>query len=552
MSLPNHGANPHKLYETLNLKQPLEVLDFSENCNPAGPPEAIQTGWNELLPKISRYPDPNGEPFRSAVAEFHGIGDEQLVLGNGAAEILSLVANRYRGKRAILVHPTFSEYEATLTAAGARITHVQASEENGFALPIDELIIAMEIADVLYICTPNNPTGVLPNRTELDSLIQHAATVSCDVILDEAFIDWVDENLSFIPEVKNYTNVIVVRSMTKLYAIPGIRLGYAVAHPDRIDAIKRSAPHWNINAIAARLGTLCLQQADYRERAILQATEERLKMTTFLTARGCKVIDSVANFILFKTPVHLAAQDVFNSLLTQGIVLRHTENFKGLDGRWLRIGMKSANDMETLRNSLVPLLDKKEGTLTFISGGVRSGKSAYAEQLVRTDAKQTGGRLVYIASGKATDDEMAQRIARHQTDRADDGWTTIEQPTHLEEVLPKLQPDDHVLWDCVTTWLGNEAFEGWETGTPCILKPECMNQKITTLLDTIERIQNRTNQLVIVSNEVFDEALKTEEITRMYTHTLGTLHQAIVAKADAAIEMDSGLPIVHKQRGAQL
>ncbi|WP_025785558.1 bifunctional adenosylcobinamide kinase/adenosylcobinamide-phosphate guanylyltransferase [Sporosarcina sp. D27] len=551
MPLPNHGANPHKLYEILNLEQPAKMLDFSENCNSAGPPEAIQIGWNELLPKISRYPDPNGEPFRTAVADFHGIGIEQLVLGNGAAEILSLIANRYRGKRAIIVHPTFSEYEATLTAAGASITHVQASEENGFALPIDELIIAMETADVLYICTPNNPTGFLPKRTELVSLIQHAATVACDVILDEAFIDWVDEALSFIPEVKNYPNVIVVRSMTKLYAIPGIRLGYAVARPNRIDAIKRNAPHWNINAIAAQLGTICLQQADYRERAIQQATEERLKMTNFLTARGCKVIDSVANFILFKPPVHIAAQDVFNSLLTRGIVLRHTENFKGLDGRWLRIGMKSASDMETLRDALVPFLDKKQGTLTFISGGVRSGKSAYAEQLARTEATRTGGRLVYIASGTATDDEMAKRIARHRSDRADDGWTTIEQPTHLENVLPNLQPHDHVIWDCVTTWLGNEAFEGWETGTPCILKPECMDQKITSLLDTIERIQNLTNQLIIVSNEVFDEPLKTEEITRTYTHTLGELHQAIVAKADTAIEMDSGLPIVHKQRGTQ-
>ncbi|MCM3756041.1 threonine-phosphate decarboxylase CobD [Sporosarcina aquimarina] len=551
MPLPNHGANPHKLYETLNLKQPSKVLDFSENCNPAGPPEAIQTKWNELLPLIARYPDPNGEPFRTAVAEFHGIDVSQLVLGNGAAEILSLVANRYKGKRAVLVHPTFSEYEATLTSAGASITNVQASEENGFALPIDELKVAVETADVLYICTPNNPTGVLPNRTELDSLIQHAATVSCEVILDEAFIDWVDENLSFISQVKNYPNVIVVRSMTKLYAIPGIRLGYAIAHPDRIQAIKRSAPHWNINAIAAQLGTICLQQEDYRERAILQATEERLKMTSFLTARGCEVIHSVANFILFKPPVHIVAQDVFKRLLMQGIVVRHTENFKGLDGNWLRIGMKAANDMETLRNAFASLFDEKQGSLTFISGGVRSGKSAYAEQLVRTGAKQTGGRLIYIASGTATDDEMSERIARHRTDRADDGWMTIEQPTHLEDVLPSLQQGDHVLWDCVTTWLGNVAYEGWETGSPCILKTECMDEKITKLLDTIKGIQNLTNQLVIVSNEVFDEPLKTEEITRTYTHTLGKLHQAIVAKADTAIEMDSGLPIVHKQRGMQ-
>ncbi|MDW0108605.1 threonine-phosphate decarboxylase CobD [Sporosarcina aquimarina] len=549
MSLPNHGANPHKLYESLNLEQPAALLDFSENCNPIGPPKAIQTTWNKLLPAITRYPDPNGEPFRSAAAAFHEIEVHQLILGNGAGEILSLVARQYRGKRAVLVHPTFSEYEATLTAASAHITHVQASEENGFALPVNELRVAMETADVLYICTPNNPTGVLPSRTELISLIQYAESVTCDVVLDEAFIDWVDESLSFISEVEKYPNVIAVRSMTKLYAIPGIRLGYAVAHPDRIETLKRSAPHWNINAIAAQLGTICLQQADYRERAIQQAAKERLKMTTFLNENGCKVVDSVANFILFQPPGQGAANDIFIGLLKQGIVVRHTENFKGLDGRWLRIGMKSAQDMEILRNALAPLLDKTGGALTFISGGVRSGKSAYAEQLVRTEAKQTGGRLVYIASGTATDDEMAERIARHRLDRTDDGWTTIEQPTHIENALLHLQPGDHVLWDCVTTWLGNEAFEGWESGIPCILKPECIQEKVNTLLETIERIRKRTNQLVIVSNEVFDEPLKTEEITRTYTHLLGNIHQAIVAKADTAIEMDSGLAIVHKQRG---
>lgn len=551
MQLPNHGANPHKIYESLNLKQPPKILDFSENCNPIGPPEAIRPSWNGLLPAITRYPDPNGEPFRSAVAAFHGIEIEQLILGNGAAEILSLAASQYRGKRAILVHPTFSEYEATLTAAGAHITHIQACEENGFALPVDELKSAMETADVLYICTPNNPTGVLPSRTELVSLIQHAETVSCDVILDEAFIDWVDEALSVIPKITNFPNVMVVRSMTKLYAIPGIRLGYAVAHPDRIETLKRSAPHWNINAIAAQLGTICLQQADYRERAIHLAVEERRKMTDFLTTNGCKVIDSVANFILFQPPLHSSAADLFTSLLKQGIVVRHTENFKGLDGRWLRIGMKSAADMETLRIALQPLLHNPCGTLTFICGGVRSGKSAYAERLVRTEAEQTGGRLVYIASGTAADDEMAARIARHRSDRADDGWTTIEQPTHFENVLLHLQPGDYVLWDCVTTWLGNEAFEGWKSGTPCILKPKCIEQKVDTLLKTIEQIQQLTRQFVIVSNEVFDEPLKAEEITRTYTHILGNIHQAIVEKADTAIEIDSGLPIVHKQRGTQ-
>ena len=547
MHLPNHGANPHSVYESLNITPPATLLDFSENCNPNGPPKDVYRNWSQLYPSIARYPDPNGEPFLTAVAAYHGVPSSQILLGNGAAELLALFAQQYSGKKAILVHPTFSEYEATLTATGAEIIHLQAREEDDFALPLHDIKEAMTTADILYLCTPNNPTGVLPSQETIHELLETSKTVSCDILLDEAFIDWVDESRSFIKEITNYPNLIVVRSMTKLYAIPGIRLGYAVAHPHRIAHVKRHVPHWNVNALAARIGAICLEQEEYRKLAIQRATEERRNMTSFLVAHGCRVIHSVTNYLLFQPPTNRPANSLFKALLSHGIVVRHTENFRGLDGRWLRIGMKTAKDMSKLRTALEACFTTPRGTLTFISGGVRSGKSSYAEQVVKKGAQRTDGRLVYIASGKASDDEMKERIERHKIDRADDGWTTFEQPTNLEEVLPHLQPGDHVLWDCVTTWLANEAFTGWESGTPCILQPECIDEKIRNVISAVEQIQATTAHFVIVSNEVFDEQLKDQELTRTYTLVMGALHQQLVAKADCAIEMDSGIPIIHKE-----
>lgn len=185
------------------------------------------------------------------------------------------------------------------------------------------------------------------------------------------------------------------------------------------------------------------------------------------------------------------------------------------------------------------------GKLIFISGGVRSGKSAYAESELVHLAKETK-RLVYIASGQATDDEMTQRIRAHQSDRAADHWYTIEQPTNLSAVLPFIRQGDCILWDCMTTWLANELYEGWETDTPCIHKPNCMVRKEKQLHQTIEAIIQRATALVIVSNEVFHDLPSSNRETEIYRKWLGQLHQKVIEKADVAIEMEGGIPTYWK------
>ncbi len=187
------------------------------------------------------------------------------------------------------------------------------------------------------------------------------------------------------------------------------------------------------------------------------------------------------------------------------------------------------------------------GKLTFISGGVRSGKSAYAERLLVNQWKEMGGRLVYIASGSATDGEMIERIRRHQRDRAAFHWVTLEQPTQLAAVLPSLKRGDLVLWDCVTTWLANELYSGWETGNPCIAQPNCMPNKIQQMEKTVGAILDIASALVIVSNEVLEELPAKDAETEVYRKFLGDIHQTLVSKANGAIEMDSGLPIYWKK-----
>lgn len=188
------------------------------------------------------------------------------------------------------------------------------------------------------------------------------------------------------------------------------------------------------------------------------------------------------------------------------------------------------------------------GKLTFISGGVRSGKSAYAEAMLVKEATTAKGRLVYVASGSPVDNEMKKRIEKHQQDRAEQTWTTIEQPANLFETLPFIHQNDFVLWDCLTTWLANELYTE-HNGKFCIQVDGCMEKKAKQMLETVDEIRKNTAHLIIVSNEVLDEFPSAYDETRKYSEWIGNLHQKLVALSDDAIEMDCGLPQYWKREG---
>ncbi|RNF40053.1 threonine-phosphate decarboxylase CobD [Planococcus salinus] len=359
MKLPDHGANPHRLYEAAGVEQPSQFFDFSENVHPFGPPQFINRDWQKLLPLISRYPDPEAEPFRSAAANFHHVMAKQVAAGNGAAEIFTWLARRYREKRVVLIEPAFSEYRKTLQAENVEINKVHMTAKSAWNLPMDELVRAIHGSSALYICNPHNPTGSLIQKEELISLAKACEKAGCELVVDEAFIDFAGEQFSVIPYVNDFSNLIVVRSMTKMYAIPGLRLGYVISTEQVVDELKKGAAQWNVNALSAAIGSRCFEESAYREQIQHAAGKERKRMERFLKQNGCEATDSAANFLSFRLPNRLDSDEFFEGMLKEGFVLRHTYSFEGMDGNWFRIGMKSEFQMEALREVMTKWLKEK-------------------------------------------------------------------------------------------------------------------------------------------------------------------------------------------------
>lgn len=183
-------------------------------------------------------------------------------------------------------------------------------------------------------------------------------------------------------------------------------------------------------------------------------------------------------------------------------------------------------------------------SLVFITGGVRSGKSAYAERYVhRLGQIRNAGRYVYLATGVATDNEMLKRIERHRIDRlvSEKRWHTVEAPYTIPDALRNLQLNDIVLWDCATTWLTNCFYEGYDTGTPCVTMQGCVSKKIEQMKEALKEVLHRGIAIVVVSNEVLDDLPYTDDESKYYRQCLGELNQWFVAHAKEAYELDYGI-----------
>jgi len=344
-----HGANYKSLYERFQLEVPETVYDLSENVNFLGAPPAIKTVWPALLETISSYPHPEAEPLRSTLAQTHNVSSNHILVGNGAAELLTFFANRFSGKRVIILHPTFSEYKLTLDAAGAEVVELVIEDLHNYQLPLSAIKEAMKDASCIYFCNPNNPTGALISKTILEELIRYGEQVNCEIVVDEAFMDWTDEKNSVIPIVPRHNHVTVFRSMTKMYGIAGVRLGYLVGSPQLVEQLENKLPHWHVNQLAIELGEICLQDESFRLESIRKSNEIKQDITLFLEQHDCIVLKSAANFLCFQLKKYEQTREFYFHCLKRGVVLRHTENYEGLNGQWLRIGMKDHAAMEAFK-----------------------------------------------------------------------------------------------------------------------------------------------------------------------------------------------------------
>ena len=387
MVTKGHGGNIRKLADEAG-RPAREILDFSANINPLGPPEWLRAVVSRALDDVVHYPDPGSEALVQAIARKHGVGTGEVLAGNGSSEIFSVLPRAVPATRAVIPVPSYSEYAASARQAGLPIKEIVRSESDGFAVDPGKLGAVVEDHDLVYLGQPNNPTGQPIDPNELRRLAgDHPAAT---FIVDEAFADFVAGIDSLVRDRPD--NVVVLRSMTKFYAIPGLRLGYAVAEPSLAAALRQLLPPWSVNSLAQAVGEAALKDEDYARRTNEVVIKEREWLSERLQSIGdLHVYPGAANFLLLRIDrSDTDAPGLGKRLIEQGIAIRVCDNFSGLDQRFFRVAVRTRAENERLCDALSgalgrprPVRKRKLPALMFQGTSSNAGKSVLCAALCR-------------------------------------------------------------------------------------------------------------------------------------------------------------------------
>jgi threonine-phosphate decarboxylase len=325
------------------------VLDFSASINPLGPPVAVLRALRRELLSIARYPDPVCTELTARLAALHGVGSDQIVVGNGSNELIHALARAVRPRRVAIAEPTYTEYMRASLLAGAEVDHWMAERDDFAGEHFDPAG-----ADLVWLCNPNNPTGLLwPPRPALLPWIQ--AFPQTLFAVDEAFLPFLtyEDHHSLVPDLQRLPNLVVLRSLTKLYALPGLRLGYAVTNSALAARLRDQFPPWSVNALAQVAGLAALEDAAFLRRTRSWAEAENSFMNRRLTVllHHLRPVRSQAIFMLVRLHDVSSAQ-LAAALRERGILLRDASNFIGLDRHYIRISLRSAEDNRCLVREL--------------------------------------------------------------------------------------------------------------------------------------------------------------------------------------------------------
>jgi histidinol-phosphate aminotransferase len=351
---------------------PQDIHDFSANLNPFGPPPSVieelserHCGEPKLRAKrgvseaISHYPDSGACHLRYALAEKLGIKAENIIVGNGSTELIRLAALAYfgQGDKVLIVEPTFGEYQVACQIAGASLIKQRLSPENAFQLNLDETsgLIKRHRPKGVFICNPNNPTGRYLSQADFKKILD--ASGDSLVALDEAYISFVDNawfSLDFVSHSSlraKRSNLLVLRSMTKDYAMAGLRLGYGVAGEEIIATLGRICPPWNVNALAQKAGIIAIREEEYLKRCQIELREAKKYLVAELSRFGLPPLPSEANFFLVEVG---DASGFRHELLKRKMLVRDCTSF-GLP-HYVRIAPRTLPECQSLVDAVRELV----------------------------------------------------------------------------------------------------------------------------------------------------------------------------------------------------
>jgi histidinol-phosphate aminotransferase len=376
-----------------------DVVDFSASINPLGPPSRV---WEAMARvDLSSYPDPECTALREALSAKLGVGPECITIGNGSTELIHLVARGCLGpgavgsNRVFILSPTFGEYEAACRLAGANVTFLPSDEDRGFQWDIDHVcrVIRDERPGLVFVCNPNNPTGVYLERSAVSRL---AEAVGDDglLVLDEAYISFVDgawDALACLGISRDTSNVVLLRSMTKDYALTGLRLGYGVASEQVSRLMSAYQPGWSVNSLAQAAGLAALSDDAHLDKSRECVRQGKAYLRQELTALGLRVPPDAANFLLIDVG---DGARVRAGLLRQGVCVRDCASF-GLP-QYIRVGVRAIPDCRRLVDGLKEVINTHP--CPTLQGGVDvpSSLSPSVQDVDKQEADKHGEEVTHV------------------------------------------------------------------------------------------------------------------------------------------------------------
>ena len=363
-----HGGNIYKIFREKNIDK---ILDYSSNINPYGLPENLKKEIFEKLFVLERYPDPDYIELREKIAEKNNLNIENVIVGNGATEIIFLFMKILSPKKVLIVSPTFGEYEraikaSTLANDSLEINYFELKETENFVLNVKNLETELENNyDLLILCNPNNPTGQFLKLKKLEEILKICEQKNTKLFVDEAFVEFVEdwENESIINSKENKENLFVIRAFTKFFAIPGLRLGYGICFNNNLlkKMLEKKEP-WSVNNIADLAGKTVLDDENYIQKTKEWIKDQKKYMYENLNKiEGLRAYKTEVNFILLKIEDNLLEKglDVKNlrkKMLEKGILIRDASNFIYLNKHYFRLAIKDKLNNEKVIETLTSIL----------------------------------------------------------------------------------------------------------------------------------------------------------------------------------------------------
>lgn len=327
-----------------------DMLDFSVNVNPLGPPKRVIEAAKRGAELAAAYPDSQCRRLRETLSAKQELPAENYIFGGGAAELIYTLVLAEKPKRALLPVPAFSEYEQALKTVGCEINYYRTKRENYFCPDEDFLEELRADTDIVFLCSPSNPSGHGIGKDLLRRTVQSCERLDIRLVLDECFSEFLQEpaKYSMLSETEDHRKLFLLRAFTKTYAMPGLRLGYGVSSDlELLERMEQVRQPWSVSVPAQEAGTAALAEDGYVERTRELVGAERRYLETELKKMGIRFIPSDVNYILLETDINL-----FDEMKDRGILIRDCSNYQGLGKGWYRIAVRTRRENRYLTDAL--------------------------------------------------------------------------------------------------------------------------------------------------------------------------------------------------------